>query len=121
MTTAIYDEIIRIIESGWCQSASARDAAGVPTTPEADEACSWCLTGAIALATRGGIEATDAVLDGIEATLDTISIERWNDEPGRTAEDVVTVLRETAERGGPIKDWDAVEWDTTVRAYLRRQ
>jgi hypothetical protein len=71
---------------GWIQGAPS------------DEHDRYCMVGAVNVVTEDAdvyvdaIEAVEAVLDHLGA----LSIADWNDEPERTAEQVIAVLRETA-------------------------
>jgi hypothetical protein len=69
--------------NGWIQGAPS------------DKHDRYCMTGAINVVTDDADvyeDATEAVLD----RLGTPSIIWWNDQPGRTAEQVIAALRETA-------------------------
>jgi hypothetical protein len=69
--------------NGWIQGAPS------------DEHGRYCIDGAVNVVTDDANvykDATEAVLDH----LGTPSITGWNDKPGRTAEQVIAVLRETA-------------------------
>ena len=61
--------------------------------------CEWCLYGAIECA-AGGVcwPAVDALEEAIDAPERQDSVGRWNDQRGRTAGEVVALLRRAAER-----------------------
>jgi hypothetical protein len=69
--------------NGWIQEAPS------------DEHDRYCMVGAVNVVT----DDADVYEDATEAILyhiGVLSIVQWNDEPGRTAEEVIAVLRETA-------------------------
>jgi hypothetical protein len=79
---------------GWTQHVMARDAAGKPTARFNDPlAASYCTLGAIN-AVGGGIEEVWL----LERETGIRDIPNWNDDPERTKEDVVAVLRKVANR-----------------------
>jgi hypothetical protein len=87
--------------SKWTQGVMARNKRGDPTWPEYKNAVAWCLYGALirayglgegqdeALAVR---RAISSICNGFDSTYG--SIECWNDDPGRTFDDVKRVLEE---------------------------
>jgi hypothetical protein len=77
------------------EAADLLAAAGWIQGQPSDEHGRYCMVGAVNVVTDDAdvyVDATVAVLDH----LSTPSIAWWNDRPGRTAEQVIAVLRETA-------------------------
>jgi hypothetical protein len=76
--------------NGWIQGAPS------------DEHDRYCMGGAVNVVTDDAdvfVDALDAIVGHLDAIVDhlgTLSITWWNDQPGRTAEEVIAVLRETA-------------------------
>jgi hypothetical protein len=78
--------------SKWTQGASARDARGYSLDPREPNAVCWCITGALCVCYKDFNERTNKV-----KTLNDVLKSRapyWNDTPGRTYDEVVTLLRE---------------------------
>lgn len=80
----------------WTQKAFALDALGQPVRSRSENAVCWCAGGAI--------ERVSADHSLIYQTWDALErvvggpFTAWNDEPGRTQDDVVSALREAARR-----------------------
>jgi hypothetical protein len=106
---AMLSEARGLLGRGWCRGAQARDANGeaVPAWDEA--ATSWSLLGALLAAwhLQQGIEVEEDVVAhsmdaralgdatvALGAVTGSISLDRWNDEPGRTAAEVIAVVDE---------------------------
>ena len=92
----VYNKAADLVEKGWTQHASARDKHGNSCQVNSTSAVSWCVTGALNLAAwyipasslkeiRNYIYYSRGMLD-------------WNDDPNRTKEHVVKLLREAAKR-----------------------
>lgn len=80
------------IAIGWHQGSLAKDSNGDPATPESPDACSWCLTGAIwAVCDHKGAEYK-VLMTHIRKVLGTDAVVFWNDQTGRTKEDVLKLL-----------------------------
>ena len=115
-----------LVESGWCQGVEATDAEGWEVSVESADAERFSLTGALD-ATKGE-EYVDYQEDTVQyrmrqvipvhvftfklcagiADKDSMWLKHWNDEPGRTKEQVLTVLREAANltrAGYPRRDY----------------
>jgi hypothetical protein len=97
-------EILRrgrhLIRQGWCQRADARDAGGKEVLPWSDAARSWSILGSVVGSdgvARGAfgampiVELGEAIVALGEAA-GTDSLEAWNDDPGRTQDDVVALF-----------------------------
>jgi hypothetical protein len=98
-----------LVVRGWCRGADARNAAGAEVHPWDAEAVSWSLLGAIVAVLeweaqhRGEMPIEDlaAALYALADVIDTDSLVDWNDELGRTQDDVTAVLSAAAERYSP--------------------
>ena len=103
-----------LVEEGWCQGAMALNVKGQACRIDDEEATRFCLDGAIHRSTLdlvgpGGwpIALRDELLKhpAIRGHASP-RISKYNDWPGRTAEEVATVLRDTAKAlngEGPTK------------------
>ena len=97
-----------IVDQGWCQKALARtadsgflSADAARETPFHPQAGQWCLLGAVMLAHREvtgemGAYAWSGAYSRAERVLGEGAVE-WNNTPGRTADEVATLLRRAAE------------------------
>ncbi|MGH2931338.1 MAG: DUF6197 family protein [Gaiellaceae bacterium] len=103
---AMMSEARRLVISGWCQGAHARDRGGLEVPSWSEEARSWSLLGALLSswhhqdAQRNadvGAHLADAHALG-EATevlgevVGTAALDRWNDAATRTKKDVVAAM-----------------------------
>lgn len=92
-----------LCEAGWCRDAFARDEAGAIASPAGGTACRFSLRGAILRAAREHADTQDAermlARDATEAVEEHLraQCEAWNDRGGRTADQVVSVLRAVAD------------------------
>ena len=82
------------IVTGWSQDAYARDVSGGQVPLGSDEAVSWTLCGAFALAGKDGIPMghLPAALRALAEVTEMESLNGWNDEAGRTKEEVLDAL-----------------------------
>jgi hypothetical protein len=89
------------VQKGWCQGADATDAFGEPVEPWSAEAARWTLLGAIVAALDRPESSTaqelplSALAEAMGALADLIyepSLARWNDDPLRSRQEVLTVL-----------------------------
>jgi hypothetical protein len=89
------------VRQGWCQGADATDAFGEPVEPWSAEAARWSLLGAIVAAldhpgsSTSHEPALPALAEAMGALADLIyepSLARWNDDPLRSQQEVLTVL-----------------------------
>lgn len=91
------ERAIARIERGWTQGASARDAAGERVYLAHDpKAVCWCLVGAIQAEERKQFRASDALYNVLFDKLPRKgfrNLSEWNDEPGRTRDEVLALLR----------------------------
>jgi hypothetical protein len=103
---AMVSEARRLVVSGWCQGAHARDAAGVDVPSWSEEARSWSLLGALLSSwhrqdSREDADVASHLVDAHalgEATevlgevVGTAALDRWNDAAKRTKKDVVAAM-----------------------------
>ncbi len=91
----------RYVREGWCQGADATDASGEPVEPWSAEATCWSLLGAIVAAldrheSRPARElplpALATAMGALAALIHEPSLARWNDDPLRSQQEVLTVL-----------------------------
>ena len=77
--------------SKWCKDVLAKDKNGQPIDYANENACKWCLGGAIALCYTGKryVKICKIVESQIPGT-----IPEWNDEEGRCFEDVKRLVEE---------------------------
>lgn len=94
-----------LIERGWTQDADARAADNSRVQPWDKRATRWSLLGALVAAveriatTVNEYTAVRELARGcilLADTLDTDSLEQWNDSPARTREDVLSALDHAA-------------------------
>ena len=95
----------RLIERGWTQHTDARAADDTPVHPWDARAASWSLLGALVAAvehtadTHGEQAALRELAHTcilLADTLDTDSLDDWNDAPARTGKDVIAALDRAA-------------------------
>lgn len=95
----------------WTKGAYARNAQHEPCEPQDDGACQYCLIGALALASGGGLtEEEQKVFGAAESALCALlpprvgGLAQWNDYHARSHADVLALLDraiETLEAGYP--------------------
>jgi hypothetical protein len=83
-----------LVAQGWTQGASARDREGTAVHPWSAQARSWSVLGAIVCGdeTRQGRVPIGQLAEAVmlfAASLDTASLNNWNDAPGRTQADAL--------------------------------
>jgi hypothetical protein len=95
------------MDRGWSQGAHARDVFGEQVPLGSDEAVSWTLCGAFALAGKDGIPMGDlpAALWALTEVTGMESIDGWNNEAARTKDEVLDALDEAIVR---VEGGDAV-------------
>jgi hypothetical protein len=101
---AMVSEARRLVESGWCQGAHARDDAGREVPSWSEEATSWSLLGALlaswhrhdakelngdVVAHLADAHALGRATEVLGKVVGTASLEHWNDAEGRTQADVI--------------------------------
>ena len=85
------------IQRGWCQHVSAVDSGGDFCMPDSPTAARWCLIGALVAAYPERNQHREAVTTKLMRKLGHLQFARWNDTPGRTQAEVVTVLQAIGE------------------------
>ena len=82
------------IEKGWSQDVYARDGFGEQVPLGSDEATSWTLCGAFALAGKDGTPMghLPAALRALVQVTGMESLNGWNDEAAHTKEEVLDAL-----------------------------
>ena len=93
--STVYNEAMTFVEKGWTQCASARTKEGSACNPSNKAAVSWCLLGALRVASGRllGPGFEENVLNHLGLHMFSAI---WNDHPDRTQEDVVELLRQSA-------------------------
>jgi len=95
------------LDEGWTQGAHARDGDGRPVHALSQTACAWCAEGAMAAAAGTVTVFIDpAVYEALGAAtgrpapvwLQSRKLNLWNDEPGRTKEQVQAAMRAAADQ-----------------------
>ena len=87
-----------LIESGWCQGAGAVDEMGRPIEPSSAFARRWSAAGALERVWRRSDEDQDEALEAFERANLALAAavrdvpQRWNDDAGRTQDDVLAAL-----------------------------
>jgi len=115
MNTEIIKKAIELLETkGWTQGAYARNAEGAPIYRMEPEACSFCLSGALSRAYMEMNENHDdevdpfyeefrntriGIIDIIRKKYGADQIITFNDDDGRTKEEVVGLLKEALNNG----------------------
>ena len=81
------------IAQGWCKGTSARDVDGWPVAPRSDEACAWCIVGAVRAVLRITVSPCGHVfrLLAASARTDLADLAFWNDKRSRTKKQVFAV------------------------------
>jgi hypothetical protein len=99
-------EARRLVMSGWCQGAHARDRGGLEVPSWSEEARSWSLLGALLSSWhhQDSQKHSDIVAHLVDAhalgeatevlgeVVGTAALDRWNDATMRTKEDVVAAM-----------------------------
>ena len=91
-TTQILIEGRRVVERGWCQRASARNASGIPCEWDEPAACQWCSTGAMLHVVSMFVWEHAGALNFLRQAIGQHSIVGWNDAPERTKEEVLAAF-----------------------------
>ena len=104
---AMLREAHGLVLRGWCRRAQARDGAGSAVPGWSEDARSWSVLGALLASwhrEQGEGLDVDVVAHSVDAralgdataalgqTAGTTSLERWNDEPGRTLAEVTAAI-----------------------------
>jgi hypothetical protein len=98
MSVTKYDKAWKLIEAtGWCQGESAQDDKGRTIYSRHEKACSFCTMGAINRIYEGSnySEAYSKIFNALnKSEKQRIFVSEWNDDPARTKEEVVNLLKE---------------------------
>ena len=96
------------VKKGWCQGSYARDINGVVCLETSPLACYWCLVGSSWASLGDGtitrvqqgfiIRECITVLRGSTVLEEPFVLYSWQDEEGRTREEVLKVLEEAEKR-----------------------
>ena len=102
---AMLSEARRLVVSGWCQGARARDALGLEVSSWSDEARSWSLLGALlaswhrqdsqdedVIAHLADAHALGKATEVLAEVVGTASLERWNDARRRNQAEVIDAM-----------------------------
>jgi hypothetical protein len=103
---AMMSEARRLVKSGWCQGAHARDRAGLEVRSWSEEARSWSLLGALlsswhrqdsqddadVVAQLAEAHALGEATEVLGQVVGSAALDRWNDSAQRTKKDVVAVM-----------------------------
>jgi hypothetical protein len=94
MERAALNAVRTRLEAGWSQGALARDAQGEPIGLADQDAASWSVCGAFALAAKDGIpmDRIAGALDAFGAVTGATSLRAWNDQSDRTRAQVLAAL-----------------------------
>jgi hypothetical protein len=77
----------------WTKGCFARDRHGAAISEYSDDATCFCLVGAIHKCYEDDTDGEYNALMQLEGALNVDSLPRWNDEPERTHEEIVGVLK----------------------------
>ena len=92
--STIYNEAAKLIEKGWNQETYAEDERGVDCDSNSKNAVSWCVLGALSYAAQlNGFYLPQDLVTYLEPKQ---SLANWNDDPSRTQEQVVKLLKDAA-------------------------
>lgn len=106
MLVETLERVLRTIKQGWCQRAWARDCVGETVKVNSIDACKWCLDGAILLETARDSNVSRKVSLFVQETLESLGHTEgyvtYNDEIGRTQQDIVNLLERAIDRAKNI-------------------
>jgi hypothetical protein len=83
----------RLERMGWCQGSFAQDKNDQSVPPDDEEACSFCAVGAMRAVGQNVLIGRAIHALSLAASR---TITRWNDDPGRTKDEVIALMRRTA-------------------------
>lgn len=103
---AMMSEARRLVKSGWCQGAHARDRDGLEVPSWSEEARSWSLLGALlsswhrqdsqgdadVVAQLAEAHALGEATEVLGEVVGTAALDGWNDSAQRTKKDVVAAM-----------------------------
>ena len=103
----LLEEMKRLLEIGWTRSALARDKYGNKVSTKSEDACSFCLSGAVLRAvfntSPADYVAENELMSMLEREVEALNPGKcnswngdnfvvWNDEYGRTKEEVIALV-----------------------------
>ena len=94
-----FKDAIKFLEQGWTQGCLARNKDGRKTHPWNTDAVCFCAVGALVKAYEGDATEVETARDMLNALLiegGKRTLAAWNDELGRTKEDVIKLFEEAA-------------------------
>jgi hypothetical protein len=98
MSVTKYDKAWKLLEAtGWCQGHYAKNDKGEGTFSADEKACSFCAVGALGHIYSGKnySEAFSKIFNALnKSEKQHIFVSEWNDDPARTKEEVVNLLKE---------------------------
>lgn len=91
----VLGEAAQLIGRGWCCGADARDCFGLAVAASDPAATAWSLPGALALVSErpdADLTALRDALWGISGVISDASLAGWNDTPGRSQNETLSML-----------------------------
>lgn len=88
----VLQEMRLLIQAGWCQYRLSLDLAGVTVPWQDATAARFCPLGAACRVTGSYLASTITALSLFKTANGIFSISHWNDQPGRTQQDVLQAL-----------------------------
>jgi hypothetical protein len=83
------------IKFGWTQNVAARDKDGNEVLPSSEDACCWCIYGAIGASRKDLSRETRYKYENkVEEVIGNYSISLYNDSPARTKQEVIDILEQ---------------------------
>lgn len=107
----VLEEAKKLLEAGWTQEAEARNKDGKPVWADSEEACCFCIIGAVFAAAGRLYESNSEEVEEAFKALDKVKlaissndtyltskdcIANWNDHPGRKKEEVLEMMEKAA-------------------------
>lgn len=81
-----------LVEKGWTKGAGARRANGASVYPDDNEACRWCILGAVNAAEYHDRELRLRAITKLKAAIPKAGIADFNDDPATTHADVLAAF-----------------------------
>ncbi len=92
----VYKRAAALIRRGHVKGANAANASGHRVSARSDDACAWCLIGAINAASGSNCALYGDALIAAGRSVPGRVLSQWNDAPERTAEEVAAFLESLA-------------------------
>lgn len=87
----------KLVNHGWTQGVSSRDARGHPVAISDSSAVSFCLLGSVSRSMTGrDVQDFNSILCRHLGFASSSKLVEWNDAPERTQKEVVKVLKDAA-------------------------